>query len=72
MSYCQRGKVNPFDAHMAGCSIWYSPRQILILEKALDAIGPALTDVVDREALEDMLPLIRVEADIKRKKYFGG
>jgi len=70
--YVDRGKVNPFDAHMAGCCIWFSPRQILILEKVLDSGRPEIAKGVETEAYEDMLPLIRIEADIKRKKYLGG
>lgn len=67
--YFERGKVNPFDAYMAGCSIWYSPRQIIILEKLLCEAKSEMFDGVDAEAYEDMLGLIKSEAEIKRKKY---
>jgi len=69
MSYHERGRINPFDAYMCGCSIWYSPRQILILEKALEKIKDEVKDGIEMEAYEDMLPLIKCEAEIKRKKY---
>jgi hypothetical protein len=69
MSYRERGRFNPFDAYMAGCCIWHSPRQILILEKALEKIREEIKDGIEMEAYEDMLPLIKYEAEIKRKKY---
>ena len=67
--YIERGKINPFDSYMAGCSIWYSPRQIIILEKLLCAAKAEMFDGIEAEAYEDMLGLIKSEAEIKRKKY---
>lgn len=67
--YMHRGKLNPFDAYMAGCCIWHSPRQILILEKLLDKGRPEISEGVEMEAYEDMLDLVKHEATIKRKKY---
>jgi hypothetical protein len=67
--YSDRGRHNPFDAYMAGCSIWYSPRQILILEKLLDNGKHLISEGVEMEAYEDMLPLLKSEASIKRKRY---
>lgn len=67
--YCERGRHNPFDAYMAGCSIWHSPRQILILEKLLCEAKKEMFEGIDAEAYEDMLSLIKHEAEIKRKKY---
>lgn len=67
--YADRGKINPFDAYMAGCCIWYSPRQILILEKLLELGRSQIEDGLELEAYEDMLPLVKHEAEIKRKKY---
>lgn len=54
---------------MAGCSIWHSPRQILILEKLLCEAKKEMFEGIDAEAYEDMLSLIKHEAEIKRKKY---
>lgn len=71
MKYCERGKINPFDAYTAGCSIWFSPRQILILNQLLVGKENEIKQS-DLEAYRDMLPLIKAEAEIKRKKYLGG
>lgn len=68
-SYASRGKINPFDAYMTGCCIWHTPRQILILEKLLELGRSQIEDGLELEAYEDMLPLVKHEAEIKRKKY---
>lgn len=68
--YCVRGKLNPFDAYMAGMSWWVSPRQILILDEMFSKYTPA--PGVDAEAFEDMKTLIAAEAAVKRKRYQRG
>ena len=67
MKYSERGKHNPYDAYMAGCSIWHSPRQLILLEERLRDYIPA--DPVDADAIADLYEMIKYEADIKRKKY---
>lgn len=65
--YHTRGKINPFDAYMAGMSWWVTPRQILILDDMFAKYAPA--PGIATEAFEDMKSLITIEAAIKRKKY---
>ena len=67
MKYSERGKHNPFDAYMAGFSLWLTPRQILLLDSRLRGFVPA--DKVDAEAYVDLQEMIGNEAAIKRKKY---
>ena len=67
MKYSERGKHNPFDAYMAGASIWHTPRQLILLDDRLKGFVPI--DPVDAEAYADMQEMIRHEANIKRKKY---
>ena len=67
MKYSERGKHNPFDAYMAGCSIWHTPRQLILLDDRLKGFVPS--DPVDAEAYADMQEMIGHEATIKRKKY---
>lgn len=67
MSYAQRGRHNPYDAYMAGCCIWHSPRQLVLLEERLRDWEPG--DPADKEAVEDMRATIAHEAAIKRKRY---
>lgn len=67
MSYHHRGKINPFDAYMAGMNWWTSPRQILLLDKMFQTFTPE--PGVEAEAFEDMKSMIEHEAKIKRKKY---
>ena len=54
---------------MVAEATWYSPRQIIILEKLLCAAKAEMFDGIEAEAYEDMLGLIKSEAEIKRKKY---
>ena len=69
MSYSERGRYNPYDAYMAGCCIWHSPRQIILLDERLKGWEPS--DPVDAEAIADLREMIAHEAEIKRKKYLG-
>lgn len=66
-NYSERGRQNPFDAYMAGFSMWMSPRQILIVEEALKSYIPK--EGIYTEAYSDLLEMVSYEADIKRKKY---
>ena len=68
MRYSERGKINSFDAYMAGFAPWITPRQILILESICTKAVEAL-DGVDKEALLDFNAMLRYEARIKRKKF---
>lgn len=70
MSYYHHGKINPFDAYMAGFNWWTSPRQTLILAEMFQQFTPA--PGIETEAFEDMKSQIEHEAKIKRKKYLGG
>jgi len=67
--YSDRGRINPFDSYMAGCCMWHSPRQIMILEKLMVKGRSEISEGVEMEACEDMLSLVKQEATIKRKKY---
>ena len=69
MSYGERGRHNPFDAYMAGCCIWHSPRQLVLLDERLRDWEPS--DPVDAEAVADMREMVAHEAEIKRRKYLG-
>jgi len=69
MKYSERGRHNPYDAYMAGCCIWHSPRQLILLSDRLKGFVP--DDPVDAEAYEDMQSTVDCEAEIKRKKYLG-
>lgn len=68
MKYSERGKYNPFDAHMAGISIWITPRVILLLANMCDKYIHELKNV-DLEAFLDFKEQIDYEASIKRDKY---
>ena len=70
MKYSERGRINPFDAYMAGFAPWITPRQIIILEEMCNRYK----DVLEGIALEAFLEFkeqIDHEAIIKRKKYLG-
>lgn len=69
MKYHERGKHNPFDAYMAGLSIWLTPRQILILEEMCKMFESVVEEGIKKEAFEDFKSQIDYEAEIKRKKY---
>ena len=69
MKYSERGRHNPYDAYMAGCCIWHSPRQLVLLDERLKDWEPS--DPVDAEAVADMREIVAHEAEIKRRKYLG-
>lgn len=69
MEYCKRGKINPFDAYMAGFSPWITPRQILILERFCAKFESESMSDIDKEAFLDFKSQIDHEAAIKRKRY---
>jgi hypothetical protein len=69
MSYGERGRHNPYDAYMAGCCIWHSPRQLVLLDERLKDWTPSCP--VDAEAVADMREMVAHEAAIKRRKYLG-
>lgn len=69
MEYHKRGKNNPFDAYMAGMSVWVTPRQIIILSDFLKDINIDKLNEVEKDALLDFKSQIDYEAEIKRKKY---
>ena len=77
MSYHERGKNNPVDACMAGICVWVTPRQIIILDKAFKFLQNYKEQIfsegtVEEEAFLDFKDQIGYEAEIKKKKYFGG
>lgn len=75
MRYGERGKYNPFDAYMNGLCLWLTPRQIIVLEKMCKFFkdDPALTPgSADQQAFLDFKEQIDHEAEIKKRKYFGG
>ena len=77
MGYSKRGKNNPFDAYMAGVCLWITPRQILILDRIFNSFGNSTESfftegTVEEEAFLDFKSQIEYEAEIKKKKYFGG
>jgi len=69
MEYHKRGKNNPFDAYMAGMSVWITPRQIIILSDFLKDANIDKLNEVEKDALLDFKSQIDYEAEIKRKKY---
>lgn len=70
MRYSERGRHNPFDSYMAGIAMWLTPRQIVLLDARLKDWEPS--DPVDAEAIADLREMVAHEAEIKRRKYFGG
>ena len=75
MKYSERGKRNSFDSYMNGLCLWITPRQIIILEKMCKFFkdDPDITPgIVDQQAFLDFKSQIEYEAEIKKKKYFGG
>ena len=77
MGYVNRGKHNPFDSYMSGICLWVSPRQILILDRIFnflkDCPEPFFVEgTVEEEAFLDFKTQIEHEAEIKKRKYFGG
>ena len=72
MSYSQRAKFNPYDSYMNGLCLWLSPRQIIILDDFLNSIKSSFLNDADKEAFLDFKSQIDHEAEIKRRKYFGG
>jgi len=69
MEYHKRGKNNPFDAYMAGMSVWVTPRQIIILSDFLKDVDIDKLNEVEKDALLDFKSQIDYEAEIKRKNY---
>jgi hypothetical protein len=72
MSYSERGKRNPFDAYMTGVCLWLTPRQILILERMCSFFADTVEKGVEEEAFLDFKSQIDYEAEVKKRKYFGG
>lgn len=77
MEYSKRGKNNPFDAYMSGVCLWLTPRQILILDKIFKFLENCpdkflIDGSVEQEAFLDFKTQIEHEAEIKKRKYFGG
>lgn len=70
MKYFERGKNNPFDAHMAGFAPWITPRQIITLANMCEKYKDEL-EGIELEAFLDFKLQIDHEAEIKRKKYLG-
>lgn len=70
MKYSERGKINPFDAYMAGFAPWITPRQILILEEMCAEYVLKL-DGIQKEAFLEFKEQIDHEAVIKRKRYLN-
>ena len=68
--YHKKGKHNPFDAHMAGFSLWITPRQIITLANMCEKYKDEL-EGIELEAFLDFKLQIDHEAEIKRKKYLG-
>jgi hypothetical protein len=70
MEYSKRGRANPFDAYMNGICLWITPRQILIIEKMCSKFIPE--EGIEKDAFLDFKEHIDHEAEIKKKRYFGG
>jgi len=70
MKYVEYGKHDPCDAYMMGFCVWMSPRQVILVEDALEKYTPK--PGIDAVAHKDVWSQFRAEAEIKRKKYFGG
>ena len=75
MKYSEKGKRNPFDSYMNGLCIWLTPRQIIVIEKMCKFFKDEPTIApgsVDQQAFLDFKEQIEHEAEIKKRKYFGG
>ena len=72
MSYSERGRHNPFDAYMAGVCLWMTPRQILVIHRMCERFKDEVEKGVEEEAFLDFKSQIDHEAEIKKRKYFGG
>ena len=72
MSYGERGRHNPFDAYMAGVCLWMTPRQILTIHRMCERFKDEVEKGVEEEAFLDFKSQIDHEAEIKKRKYFGG
>lgn len=68
MKHSERGKINPFDAYMAGFALWITPRQILILEEMCAEYVSKL-EWIKKEAFLEFKEQIDHEAAIKKKRY---
>lgn len=72
MRYSERGRHNPFDAYMAGVCLWMTPRQILTIHRMCERFKDEVEKGVEEEAFLDFKSQIDHEAEIKKRKYFGG
>ena len=73
--YKDRINRNPIDSYINGLCLWLTPRQIIVLEKMCKFFkdDPTLTPgSADQQAFLDFKEQIDHEAEIKKRKYFGG